>query len=187
MKRILCDVDGVLVDFVQGLCSALAGHGLFYRPQDFLHWDLRETLSHEAQRAVLQVLTSPGFCQGLEWYEGARDFLDELQREGEVYLVTAPYDGSETWERERKAAMAPFPRSKVLPVPGEHKRVVRGDVFIEDHPKTAHDWLEEHEEGIALLIDRPWNGPHSKEWHCHRRMYRVKDYVEALTTIRECA
>lgn len=185
-KTILCDADGVFLDFVGALCLELVKQGFQYSPEDFRSWDLREALSREATRAMFEIMGQPGFCHSIAWYEGAREFFEALAKEGNVFVVTAPFD-SETWERERKAALQPFPRNRVLPIPGEHKKLVRGDVLIEDHPGNAFDWLEANPEGIALLIDRPWNGFTAKEWHCHRRMYRVKSYAEALTTIRECA
>jgi 5'(3')-deoxyribonucleotidase len=188
VKVILCDVDGVLADFVGGLCIELSRRGFAKCANDIKHWDLKESLSPEETRAAYEVMSVPGFCHGLAWYEGARDFFAELVREGDVLAVTAPFDGSETWERERKAWMAPaIERKRVLAISGDFKHHVRGDVLIEDHPKTAHDWLEANPDGIALLIDRPWNGPGAKEWHMHARMYRVKSYDDALTTIRECA
>jgi 5'(3')-deoxyribonucleotidase len=188
MKTILCDVDGVLADFMGEVCLKLAPHGHGYQVDDFRHWDLNETLSVPAQRDLLTILSEPGFCQSLPWYDGAKDFLGELHADGaRVYAVTAPFDGSPFWAYERKNWLGPhLDRKRVLSVSGEAKHLVRGDVLIEDHPKTAHDWLQSNRDGIAILVDRPWNGPAAKEWHCHHRMYRVKSYAEALTTIREC-
>jgi len=185
MRRLLCDVDGVLLDFVGGLCRELSERGFEYKPEDFRHWDLQAALSADAQCAMAEIMAEPGFCRGLEWYEGAREFFDRLQEKREVFVVTAPFDGSETWERERKIALDPFPRRRVLSISGESKHVVRGDILIEDHPGTCRNWLYANPGGVALLVDRPWNSREAKEWVRHTRMWRVVSYAAALKAIED--
>jgi 5'(3')-deoxyribonucleotidase len=182
-KVILCDVDGVLADFVGALCAELRR-----KPEEIRHWELAQSLSPQEARVALEIMARPGFCHGLAWYDGAKEFLTSLRAEGDVFAVTAPFDGSETWERERKAWLAPYlERKRVFAVSGQFKQLVRGDVLIEDHPGTAYEWCRTNKDGIALLLDRPWNQPGSAEWQIHRRMYRARSYGDALTILRECA
>ncbi len=186
MKRILCDADGVFVDFIGGLCTELGKRGFVRKPADIKSWSLEESLTPKEARECMHIMSAPGFCHGLAFYEGGPEFLGALKEEGELFVVTAPFDGSETWERERKARLEPLiARKRVLPISGEFKHLVRGDILIEDHPGTAFEWLQSNTNGHAVLIDRPWNGPGAKEWHMHRRMYRAKSYVEALSIVKE--
>jgi 5'(3')-deoxyribonucleotidase len=186
--KLLVDVDGVLADFVSGLCARLKERGFTRTPEDIRSWSLEDSLTAEEVRECMHIMSVPGFCRSLEWYEGAKDFLRLLRGAGDVFAVTAPFDASETWERERKAWLeSHIPRKQVLPISGEFKRLVRGDVLIEDHPGTACEWLEDNPSGVAILIDRPWNGPKAKEWNMHRRMYRASSYSAALNIIWELA
>ncbi len=185
---ILTDCDGVLADFVGGLCVELAARGHYYTPDDVKHWELGETFAPDAFRAALEIMASPGFCHGLEWYEGARDFVHELERIGQVHAVTAPFRNGPSWMHERMGWLSGVVvNDRVHFVSGKYKHLVRGDALIEDHPKNAYDWLEGNPEGIAILIDRPWNSTAAKEFWPHTRMIRVRTFDAALQALRECA
>jgi 5'(3')-deoxyribonucleotidase len=187
MARILCDVDGVLLDFIGALCTQLNARGFSRVPADVKHWDLRESFTSEESRETLRIMGEPGFCHEIPWYEGAKDFLTALKVEHEAHILTAPFD-SPSWIPERKASLAPwFWADRIHFIPGKWKHIVSGDVLVEDHPGTAAEWVFHNPQGIALLIDRPWNQPGCKEWVPDSRIYRVKSYQDALTTIRECA
>ncbi len=182
------DVDGVLADFIGGLCGELCARGVQKTPDNIKHWDLGLSLSESEMRHVHEIMCAPGFVHSLEWYEGAKDFVRELAREGDVHAVTAPFRSSPSWMHERLGWLtSEIAGDRVHFVSGKYKHLMRGDVLVEDHPKTAHDWCEANPSGIAVLIDRPWNRPGAHEWHMHSRMYRVRSFEEALQAIRECA
>lgn len=186
--RVLTDCDGVLADFVGGLCRDLTTRGFPRTEKDITSWELRHSLPEEEQRASMQIMAVPGFCHGLAWYEGARDFLRKLAAETELHVLTAPFEGSETWMAERKAWLASdVPRDQVHFISGKWKHLVQGDVLIEDHPGNAVAWLDANPLGVAILIDRPWNSPKAAEWSMHPRMYRVDSFDEALRIVRELA
>ncbi len=98
---ILTDVDGVLADFVGGLCLELAGRGYDKSPEDVHHWDLSESFSPDEMRNTLEIMGAPGFCHTLEWYAGAREFLRDLAALGQVHAVTAPFLNGPSWMHER--------------------------------------------------------------------------------------
>lgn len=179
--RILIDVDGVLADFVGGLCRELNAMGYRRRPEDFRHWCLNRTLPPGELGDADGVAKTWRFCLNLEWYEGAIAFVKALQSAGEVTAVTAPYAGSTYWMHERADWLTPVisPRDVVFTY-GERKRDIRGDVLIEDHPGNASAWLNANPEGFAILIDRPWNQESAQEFQHHERMVRARSYKEAL-------
>lgn len=181
---VLTDCDGVLADFVGGICVELAARGFRRTPQEIKHWDLSLSLLPEELRATHEIMSSPGFCHGIEWYAGAREFLRDLARLGEVHAVTAPFRNGATWMHERMGWLSSaIPVDRVHFVSGKYKHLVRGHVLIEDHPKTAHDWCEANPDGVAILIDRPWNRPGASEWHLHSRMYRAENFERALDIV----
>ena len=185
---ILTDCDGVLADFVGGLCVELAARGFRKTPEDVKHWELAESFNEDELRASLEIMGSPGFCHSLEWYDGAREFAAGLAKIGQVHAVTAPFRNGPSWMHERLGWLSPHVASdRVHFVSGKYKHLVRGDALIEDHPANAVEWLEAHPEGIAILIDRPWNSPAAKEFWPHSRMFRVRSFGEALQALKECA
>lgn len=179
---ILSDCDGVLADLVGGLCSELALRGFRRSPESVRHWDLSLSLAPEELRIAHEAMSAPGFCFGLQWYEGAKDFLRRLP--GEVHAVTAPFRNGATWMHERMSWLSStVPADRIHFVSGKYKHFVRGDVLIEDHPETAHDWCESNPGGVAILLDQPWNRPGAKEWHAHRNMYRAESFDRALEIV----
>lgn len=185
---ILTDCDGVLADFVGALCSELDIRGFKRTPEDVKHWNLSLSFTDAEMRAVHDIMCTPGFVHGIPWYEGAKDFLRTLAGEGELHAVTAPFRSSPSWMHERLGWLtSQVSGDRVHFVSGKYKHLVRGDVLVEDHPTTACEWCEANEDGIAILIDRPWNSPAAQEFWPHSRMIRVRTFDEALQAIREHA
>lgn len=183
---ILADVDGVFADFVSALCSELGHRGFSRTPDSVLHWDLSACLSAEELRAALEIMSTPGFCHGITWYEGAREFAAALAGMGEVHAVTAPFRSGATWISERMGWLSGVLHAeRVHFVHGKYKHMVRGDVLIEDHPGNAAAWLDSHPRGLAILIDRPWNAPGAREYWPHTRMLRAHSFGEALELVRK--
>lgn len=179
---VLTDVDGVLADFCGGLCAELQSRGFGRSPEEIKHWDLSLSLTAAELRATHDIMSSPGFCHGLAWYEGAREFLGGLP--GQVHAVTAPFRNGPTWMHERMTWLSStIPADRVHFVSGKFKHLVRGDVLIEDHPENAAAWLQAHPHGVAILVDRPWNRPGSAEWTLHQRMYRAESFERALQIV----
>jgi 5'(3')-deoxyribonucleotidase len=186
VTRVLLDVDGPLADFAGGLVGALRRRGFRGSPADIRHWCLRTSLSDEAHAEVDTILSTPGFVRSLSWMPGARWFVRELRRLGcDVACVTSPWP-SRSWIPERLEWLSPlFSLDDVLFVRSARKPMIRGDVLVEDHPGTAAAWLEAHPEGTAILVDRPWNQPTSKEYVEHPRMRRARTVVYAAALILE--
>lgn len=187
LKRILCDADGVFLDFIGALCREFQARGRNIVPSDIKHWDLKHSLDAETTREAYAIMATPGFCHSIEWYDGARKFFDEASLEGELHVLTAPAN-SPTWMHERKESIAAtgFPWDRVHFIGGKYKHHFSGDVLIEDHPGNAAAWLDANRNGSVILIDRPWNQPSAVEWESRVRMYRVTSFQAALTTLREC-
>ena len=185
-RTILCDCDGVLADFVGALCAELTARGLPKTPADIRHWELALSLNADERSQVDSITVAPGFCAELAWYPGAYSFLHQLCAMGMVHVVTSPMVGSPTWMWERKCwfASSALSSDRVHFVSGAHKRLVRGDILIEDNSTIAHAWLEANLDGFAILIDRPWNSPAAKESQPHPRMFRASSYENALELIK---
>lgn len=179
---ILCDVDGVICDFVGGLCARLEEYGYKRGPDDFFTYNIGECNFTEPELAIINAASrEAGFCKNLPWYEDGREFLHGLGVYGVVYAITAPWR-SNTWDSERRAWLSSYlSPERVLSVAGDSKRLITGDVLIEDRAPTVHQWLGCHKNGRGILIDRPWN----RNTDEHPRMTRVESYDEAIDYVRK--
>jgi len=173
------------VDFVSGVCGLLRQRGEDAWPAQVKSWELGATFSAEAMRHFSRQSKRPGFCRDLDWYQGVPLFLNALRARGDLHAVTAPLHGSDHWMTERMRVLEHmgFPHDHVHFTSGTYKHLVRGDVLIEDHPKTCADWCKANKKGQAILIDRPWNSPKAKEYVPHPRVTRASSYDQAMRVI----
>lgn len=186
MALIAFDADGVLFNFTGGLCSALRAHGFEYTPDDVRHWDLGRSFSREAVTAAREIMSSPGFCAGLEWYEGAANLVRYLRAQGhDVVCLTSPQPSPSPWKNEREAALSEvFSAKDVIFCSGGRKKHFAADVLVEDHPGNAREWLEANPRGVAVLVDRPWNRPGAAEFWPHVRMIRATSLSRVATLVQ---
>lgn len=176
---ILTDVDGVLRDFVGGLCGHLNGlHKTRRSPDDFREYALSRTLD-EREMLAWEAWSKGGGYLALKWHRGAREFLFWLRGRAQVVALTAAYEDQDA----TRAFLAPyFPPSHVRFALPEHKSSHRGDVLIEDYARTLEAWVEDNPEGLGVLINRPWNLEVEVD---HPRIVRATNYRHAkhlLTT-----
>lgn len=180
MTTILCDVDGVLADFVGRACKTIWMHTeLSYQASDFTHWDLGKTLSPEANTALSALMTEEFWCDGIPMYPGAYDFINELKGLGDLVAVTAPLASSQFWLQERANWLKAAGIDDVIFCPSKKKKLIEGHFLIEDNLATVNDWVYAREDSrIAILIDRPWN-----QGDVEADVVRVKHYADALNVI----
>lgn len=183
MKPILyLDVDGVLANLVGEFIYYLnRGDMGVYTESDFTSWNISEALETvEDEEFVNRLFMEKGFCRDVRPYPQARLFVDILNYYYDVRIATAPYNKSIFWVAERTEWL-----EEIMGVASEKiifahdKSVLNGDVIIEDNSQNAILWANQNKNGIAILIDRPWNQSLLK----HKRVKRVKDYTEALRVL----
>lgn len=158
-NRILVDVDGVLADYIAGVCKHLqaAGH-TYITPDTFNSWDLNSALTQEQISVMDRGTHSAGFCRALKWYRGAARFLVQLKRLGTVHALTAPLHTSPHWLDERVEWLAPFiPAEDIIFSRTQDKHLHTGSLLIEDRAETLNAWCASHTQGKGILLHRPWN------------------------------
>lgn len=172
--RILCDVDGVLADFVAAVCRNLKGD---LDPEDFKEPSMLDAMDQEDKKRFELLSKRDGFCSTIRPYPGAKSFLKMLE---DVHIVTKPWN-SPTWSWERSRWLEEhfgIDKSKIIFTGLKH--MVHGDVLIEDNADNLNQWSEENPRGAGILLDRPWNRDHP----LLEGSIRVKTYDEALVVIK---
>jgi 5'(3')-deoxyribonucleotidase len=177
VTRILLDVDGVIADLVGDLCSELRAVGYRRQPEDVTTYEFQHALPRDELAVVRGAMVRPGFVASMSWYPGAREFVRELQRLGEVVAVTKPFATSPTWAYERAVWLG---RNIEKVVQTAHKELVGGDFLIEDCVANAHTWRHAHPGGHAILLQRPWCDVHRLDMP----LMGATSYEAVLETIR---
>ena len=175
-KRILTDVDGVLLDFTGALCAELKkeGHGTW--TDDMLTtWELKHCFPQKSHGAIERIMSRRGFFAAIPRYPGAQKFLKDLRKRGDVSAVTT-VTGKAMQERYDWLLSLGFVDHEIVLVSDHLQKVaVTGDAIIDDRIET----LEKCSHGVRIVFDRPWNRvdtTHPK----YAGITRALDYDHAL-------
>lgn len=182
-KRVLLDVDGPLTaGFLELACRLLRERGYQdAEPGRVTGWEVFRALGVDggAEEAVRARLRGFGVARGFAPREGAIELVRGLRAWADVYAVTAPLDGAPTWPFDRERWLVEelgFAPSEV--VHARDKRLVAGDVLVDDKPEHLVGWSAEHPEGLAVLWEAPYNDAHP--WPGPR----VSGYVDLEEVLR---
>jgi 5'(3')-deoxyribonucleotidase len=170
---ILLDVDGVLADFTGAVLRV--GNkfsGMQKTHEDVTMWDIWKVFPDRCKEDILKEVSSAGFCSGLECLPHAKKMVSNLREMGDVYAVTSPWHSSPTWCWERTLWLLEHFGFEANQVVHTHeKRLVRGDVLIDDRVETIKAWDAEVGNILGILWDAPYNRSEKVHW-------RVKDWDE---------
>ena len=158
---VLVDVDGVLANFNQLVIDAVhAFSGKRHTEEDVIRYDILSCMDvpQHLKEAVWRHVQSPGSCQSISPYPGAKEGLDSLREVADVHVVTTPLVGSHSWQSERTEWLRTHFNIHHEDVTFTHKKdLVRGDFIVDDKP--------EH-------VDRPggmlWDQPYNRHALCFR-------------------
>jgi 5'(3')-deoxyribonucleotidase len=182
---ILCDVDGILVDFID---SYLVLHeelnGIKKTEADVTSFYFHECVATREQDAAIwrHIQRSPGFVYNLPVYDGAMDFLAELRQLGRVVACTSP--ANPLWTAERAQWLldkAGFAKKDI--VVASDKALVVGNFLIDDAVHNLDAWYESmcvnsQTYPKPILFDRPWN-------RSNTNLRRAKNYAQVLEIAKE--
>ena len=178
-RRWLIDVDGPVARFIHAVHQAVeqvTGNPVHPEDMPYLHFDTGGRLVYE-RWGVNHVIIKPGFCEGLDVVEGAREVIEEIRKTDEVRFVTAPSQFP-TWAYERELwLIGRLGATRNEVIQSVDKNPIRGHVFVEDNISNLLAWEKENEEwgnpGVPLLWDMPYNRHDT-------RFRRVKSWREIL-------
>lgn len=169
--RIGIDCDGVMANFTKAYLQAIyVETGSLHDIKEVTQWDIHKCqfftdaaeasgmTARELRDRVSKHVVKPGFCAEIEPLVGAKDAIAELQSIGEVFVITSPWDSSQTWQYERLHWLVRemgFQRTHVMQTGTKHP--IHCDVFVDD--KLAHcidvavEWPDSH----VILFDAHHN------------------------------
>ena len=156
--RILCDIDGVIYDFMRAFldCYMDAGGEV---PADFVPrtYDSINILPDKA--AIAEAWNHAGLFRNGDPLAGSIVALEEMNAAHDLTLATKIV---RPWCRHVPSRMdwlrlyCPFLVDRQIMIAFD-KSQIYGDVLIEDYPPNLSEWLAEWPTGLGVLINQPWN------------------------------
>lgn len=131
--RILCDVDGVLADFVGLVLDYVQKNtGLSYLPSAVDQWDCFACLGLSEHWPYFREWCDSGECRTAPEMLGAREFYAGLRELGEVRVCTTPM--TIAWLGQRAAWLEDFgvPLAEQYQMHDKHALAGHYDVLIDD-------------------------------------------------------
>lgn len=157
--KIWVDVDGVQADLVQVFLDLLREQtGRSHTHEDVTCWNFTDCVaSHEEVEAVWEAMSSRNLIATMPDLDDGRIGVERLRSSGHwVGALTSPRPtaswlmGRMSWLLDRR-----FMSNEIVFT--SDKTHVPGDILIEDSAAYANAWVQMHPDGVALLLDRPWN------------------------------
>lgn len=148
-RRILCDVDGVLSDFLSHIQQWIESM-YDLRPGELRDlpvegWDiLPQYAAHVSvpTEHLHRIVSTYMFCLDMPLMPGAYEMFGQLQELGDVHIVTTAWE-SRHWHAERLEWLKNhFGVDRTRVTYTHDKAYVRGDVLIDDHPKHVFEWSD---------------------------------------------
>lgn len=155
--RILCDVDGVLADFVGLVLDYVQRNtGLYYRPNALDDWDMLGCLGLGEHWPFFRKQGDElGLCRSMRELPGAREFYAELQQIGEVKPCTTPM--TPAWLTQHAEWLIDFgvPFDQQIQIKDKHDLAGAWDVLIDDKAENCEAFVKA---GCrAFCIATPYN------------------------------
>lgn len=189
--KVLCDVDGVIADFVGAVLSIIHDEtGDLYKHSDVLEWDFgnifRRYDSPYLTARVWDAIRGEGIAATLQFVDpGTLGGVNKLLQAADVVFVTAPMPGSPTWEYERREWLrARFGNVQVIST--EHKAHISGRLLIDDKLSNHVEWgtAETCEHRSGILWDASYNHLSPLPDGAYWRAYNWDDALDIVNSIK---
>lgn len=182
-KRFLCDVDGVVADFVKAAVKVMTDlSGKDILPEHVLEWEVTHVLEDESHRSAAKAeFMKAGFCEAFEAYDGSVEAIDILRQKTDFYFVTVPMVKNPGWFNERQEWLSRHFKIEHERVNFVHNKfIVSGDFLLDDAEKNTGPWVQHHPNGTGILWDRPWNRSDKTE-----RVVRAHSWNDVIQAVEE--
>jgi 5'(3')-deoxyribonucleotidase len=155
MERVIIDMDEVIADTMGKMIHWYEkeyGNGLIdYGKMEMGRWSIAFPEQHQSM--IRQRLNEPGFFRDVPVMEGSQEVLKEMNRQYEVFIVSAAIEFPDSLKDKYEWLMEHFPflSWRQLVLCGD-KRMVHGDHMIDDIDRNLL-----HFPGKKYLFSAPHN------------------------------
>ena len=158
IKTVFLDMDGVITDFVKGVCRAFNKSNPYPTlTRDYTFWNAWPELSIKK----VNIKCTTGFWANLDWTPNGHDILrlvtDTFKPE-QIYLLTTPMPNPESYTGKALWVQKHLPEfSKQLIVTSAPKSLFAqpDTLLVDDKDENVEGFVKAG--GDAILVPRPWN------------------------------
>jgi len=167
-KLVLVDLDGVLANFHETLLDDYnKQYGTLHKVEEWSKFLGEHQYGEEVWADMENIYNQPGFFFKLDVIPGARETISQLLEIVDVEICTSPTKRTDS--RGVKGINPHCVHDKVLWVQKHFpelskkitltskKDIMKADMLIDDAVYNTHPWAANNKNGIAYLIERPWN------------------------------
>lgn len=180
-KTVGVDVDGVLANLAQNLLDHInARHDMSLTEADLLDYGIESMLPPEKRDGFWDEIRAIDHHSSMRLYDGAQEGFTKLCEAFDVYIITTPMDGAETWTHNRERWLAQrfnVPSHKIVHTAAKYLCGV--DALIDDHIVNIDKWKKRNPNGTSILWRRPWNGKGTQHADHH-----INDWTQAMDILK---
>lgn len=166
--RILCDVDGVILDHhSEWLRRYNHAFSDTLTTSDVRGWGIHQYVKPECGSAIYAFLQAPDLYENMPMMPGADQGVRRLRELGhDVVFVTSCHFGMVDQKARRLSALGitaqidngvgRLPEDLVVVSTGRKHLYLQGDLLIEDHGDTVRDWVATTQKP-AILLNAAYN------------------------------
>lgn len=157
MKTFLLDMDGVIVNFVDGIIRA---HNLTIRHDEWTDWNHHRTLGI-SDSGLWEPTLVDGFWENLTPYAWSETLVRSLAELGDIVICSTPYAKDPTCMLQKVKWVTNFFNRLELPVPdcvfsSRKYLLAKPDVLLlDDRNENVRDFIAAG--GQGALFPQPWN------------------------------
>ena len=182
------DVDGVLGNQIKGVLPRIERrHGVRLSYDDITDWRLPIGNS-SIDVEIVAAMDDPEYIVRMPAHPGAKQVLETLYGSNQILVLTAR-SGATLQATEQWLLNNALPYDNIFNVKEQTKSLLATDVLIDDYVGNVKEYLG-NTNGLAVLVDQPWNRRERAEdeelrrWMEQGRL-RVVDDLESVVAIIE--
>ena len=160
--EVFLDLDGVLVDFVNGACKLHGVNNPYLSVDNLGKYEICDLIDIPPSKFFASM--GHDFWANLEWLPDGKEIIDAILKyvkPEQVTLLTSPIKtlGCTSGKMDWIEKNVPKWRRSFLIGPGKHKIAGPGKLLIDDYDKNVDEWVTHG--GRAIQVPRAMNRLHS--------------------------
>lgn len=180
MKKVCLDIDGVVLNLLEGLKIYLSKKGITFYPENVITYNFGGDIGCD-KKVIYKAFSDVNFYSNLEFFDGAVEAIKKLRSKVIIQTYTTVSDIPEIYAlREnlcKSLGLVGLPFTKNKPVINDI------DAVFDDCLSVHKDWIENNSSAKLYLIDASYNQKvkeNESSFHYWADITRCKNLNEAV-------
>ena len=152
------DMDGVLADFVRGMCNAHMCKNPFDDPRNYGKWNLAPMLGLTSVEFWYKATVN--FWKNLPWTDDGKEIYDTCLKVFDRVIICTHAHNGEAMAGKYAWMQKHIPNVPFIFIKDKYYLNKEGHVLIDDADHNIEHWPRN-----GFLVPRPWNKAYNKQGH----------------------